>query len=154
MMNPKSLLIALFTLITINSCKTALNKNTETKNNSNSVTIPIDITNKIWKITVINSEAITGDATLFYLKLNSSTSSFESKAGCNQINGKFQLKDNYISFSNSMATKMYCFETMKLEDSFLSILEHPSKYVVVDSTRLILLKDDMVIAQFELVKRR
>lgn len=153
MMNPKSLVIPFFTILTISSCEPTLIKNTETKSISNSGgAISLDITNKTWKITLINSESITSNPTDFYLKLDSSTSSFESKAGCNQIIGKFQLKDNYISFSNSVSTKMYCFETMKLEDAFLSILSNTSKYVVIDSTKFILLKDDMVVAQFELEK--
>ena len=37
-------------------------------------------------------------------------------------------------------------------DAFLSILSNTSKYVVIDSTKFILLKDDMVVAQFELEK--
>ena len=152
MMNPKSLVIPFFTILTISSCEPTLIKNTETKSVSNLEAISLKITDKTWKITLINSESITSNPTDFYLKLNSSTSSFESKAGCNQIIGKFQLKDNYISFSNSVSTKMYCFETMKLEDAFLSILSNTSKYVVIDSTKFILLKDDMVVAQFELEK--
>lgn len=141
-----------FTILTISSCEPTLIKNTETKSVSNLEAISLKITDKTWKITLINSESITSNLTDFYLKLNSFTSSFDSKAGCNQIIGKFQLKDNYISFSNSASTKMYCFETMKLENAFLSILSNTSKYVVIDSTKFILLKDDRVVAQFELEK--
>jgi hypothetical protein len=41
---------------------------------------------------------------------------------------------------------------MKFEDAYLSILANTSKYVVIDSTKFILLQDDMVIAQFEIVQ--
>ena len=57
-----------------------------------------------------------------------------------------------ISFSKIGSTKMYCFDTMKYEDALLSVLSNSSKIVIVDSTKFILLNDDIVIAQFELVK--
>jgi heat shock protein HslJ len=152
MKNPKSLVIAFFTLLTITSCEPTLIKNTETKSGSISTTTATNITDVTWKITLINSDAITGSATDYYLKLNASNGTFESKAGCNQIFGSFLIKDNFISFSKIGSTKMYCFETMKFEDAYLSILANTSKYVVIDSTKFILLQDDMVIAQFEIVQ--
>jgi hypothetical protein len=41
---------------------------------------------------------------------------------------------------------------MKYEDALLSVLSNSSKIVIVDTTKFILLNDDIVIAQFELVK--
>jgi heat shock protein HslJ len=152
MMNPKSIVIAFFTLLTITSCEPSLIKSTETKSGSTSTKTSQEITDVTWKITLINSDAITGSVTDYYLKLNTSNGTFESKAGCNQIFGTFLIKDNFISFSKIASTKKYCFETMKLEEAYLSILANTSKYVVIDSTKFILLNDDIVIAQFEIVK--
>jgi heat shock protein HslJ len=152
MKNPKSLVIAFFTLLTITSCEPTLIKNTETKSGSISTTTATNITDVTWKITLINSDAITGSATDYYLKLNASNGTFESKAGCNQLFGEFQIKDNFISFSKIGSTKMYCGDTMAIENSFIAILSQTSKVVVIDSSKFILLTDDIVIAQFELVK--
>lgn len=152
MKNPKSLVIVCFALLTITSCEPSLIKSTETKNSSASPAILKEITDVTWKITLINSDVIPSSVSNYYLKLNASKGTFESKAGCNQLFGEFQLKDNFISFSKIGSTKMYCADTIAIENSFITILSKTSKVVVVDSSKFILLNDDMVIAQFELVK--
>ena len=139
--------IALFTSIVICSCDSSLIQSSNAKNVTEQ-----SITNKKWKITLLNSEKIQGDEKDFYIKLNSNSNQLEAKAGCNQIFGEFEIKDNMISFSKIGSTKMYCFDTMKYEDALLSALSNSSKIVIVDSTKFILLNDDIVIAQFELVK--
>lgn len=146
-MNLKILLIAPLTMTVLCSCEPTLIQSINTKNVTEQ-----SITDKTWKITLVNSETIQGDSKEFYIKLNSNSKQFESKAGCNQIFGQFQLEDNFISFSKIGSTKMYCSDTMKIENSFISILSQTSKVVVIDSSKFLLLRDDMVIAQFELVK--
>ena len=146
-MKLKILSIALFTSIVICSCDSSLIQSSNAKNVTEQ-----SITNKKWKITLLNSEKIQGDEKDFYIKLNSNSNQLEAKAGCNQIFGEFEIKDNMISFSKIGSTKMYCFDTMKYEDALLSALSNSSKIVIVDSTKFILLNDDIVIAQFELVK--
>lgn len=138
--------IALFTSIVFYSCDSSLIQSS----NANNV-IEQSITNKTWKITLLNTDLISGSHQDFYLKLNSK-GTFESKAGCNQINGKFQINDQFISFSKIVTTKMFCADTMGIENSFISILSQINKIVIIDSSKFILLTDDIVIAQFELVK--
>ena len=151
-MNPKSLFIALFTSAIILSCEPTLNKNTATSSTANLPKTDFSITNKTWKITLINSEVITGEVTNFYLRLNTSTNTFESKAGCNQITGEFKISNQLISFSKIVSTKMYCIDNMKIEEAFLSILSNPSKFKIIDSSKLVLFSDAIIIAQFELVE--
>ena len=93
--------IALFTSIVICSCDSSLIQSSNAKN-----VIEQSITNKKWKITLLNSEKIQGDEKDFYLKLNSNSNQLEAKAGCNQLFGEFQIKDNFISFSKIGSTKM------------------------------------------------
>jgi heat shock protein HslJ len=139
--------IALIASIIFSSCETKFIQNSNASNE-----IEQTITNKTWKITLLNSEKIQGDEKDFYLKLNSNSNQLEAKAGCNQLFGEFQLKDNFISFSKIGSTKMYCVETMAIENSFIAILSQTSKVAIIDSSKFILLTDDIVIAQFELVK--
>ena len=134
------------------SCKSSFINTTETKKAIVPTTIPFDITNKTWKITIVNFETIQGESSDYYLTLNKSTERFQSKVGCNQIIGEFKISDQLISFSKIASTKMYCMETMKTEEAFLSILSNPSKFAVIDSSRFVLISDDMVIAQFDLVQ--
>lgn len=139
--------IALFTSIVFYSCDSSLIQSS----NANNV-IEQSITNKKWKITLLNSEKIQGDEKDFYLKLNSNSNQLEAKAGCNQLFGEFQIKDNFISFSKIGSTKMYCGDTMAIENSFIAILSQTSKVVVIDSSKFILLSDDIVIPQGETVQ--
>lgn len=110
------------------------------------------ILDKTWKINLINLESIQGEAKDYFLKLNSTSKQFQAKAGCNSIFGEFELKDNFITFSKVGSTKMYCIDAMKKEDALLILLSHSSKVVLVDTTKFILISDDIVVAQFELVQ--
>jgi heat shock protein HslJ len=156
-MNLKSIFIALLTVTTLVSCEPTLVKNTETKNEMatktpENLSSTNGIADKIWKITLINTDVTTGEASDFYLKLNSNLGTFECKSGCNQINGDYKINNNSIEFSKTVTTKMYCFDTMKFENAFISIIAKPSDFVIIDPAKFILKKDDIVVAQFELVK--
>lgn len=142
----------LFLSIILTSCEPTLIQNGNTDASKTTLASTPSITDKTWKINLVNLEKIEGDSKDYFLKLDSSSKQFQAKAGCNQIFGEFEVKDNMISFSKIGSTKMYCFDTMKYEDALLSVLSNSSKIVIVDSTKFILLNDDIVIAQFELVK--
>ena len=142
----------LFLSIILTSCEPTLIQNGNADVSKTTQASTPSITDTTWKINLINLEKIEGDSKDYFLKLDSSSKQFQAKAGCNQIFGEFEIKDNMISFSKIGSTKMYCFDTMKYEDALLSVLSNSSKIVIVDSTKFILLNDDIVIAQFELVK--
>ena len=142
----------LFLSIILTSCEPTLIQNGNADVSKTTQASTPSITDTTWKINLVNLEKIEGDSKDYFLKLDSSSKQFQAKAGCNQIFGEFEIKDNMISFSKIGSTKMYCFDTMKYEDALLSVLSNSSKIVIVDSTKFILLNDDIVIAQFELVK--
>lgn len=142
----------LFLSIILTSCEPTLIQNGNADASKTTLASTPSITDKTWKINLVNLEKIEGNSKDYFLKLDSSSKQFQAKAGCNQIFGEFEIKDSMISFSKISSTKMYCFDTMKYEDALLSALSNSSKIVIVDSTKFILLNDDIVIAQFELVK--
>ena len=141
----------LFLSIILTSCEPTLIQNGNADASKTTQASTPSITDTTWKINLVNLEKIEGDSKDYFLKLDSTSKQFQAKAGCNQIFGEFEIKDNMISFSKIGSTKMYCFDTMKYEDALLSVLSNSSKIVIVDSTKFILLNDDIVIAQFELV---
>jgi heat shock protein HslJ len=114
--------------------------------------VPINITNLYWKIANLNNETIGNTTADFYLKLNSSTSRFESKAGCNQLVGEFQIKDNHITFSKISMTKMFCIDNAKTENDYINILNSVNNFVVLNNTTLILKKDTISKVKFMLVQ--
>ncbi len=42
--------------------------------------------------------------------------------GCNRFTGKYLLKDGEIKFEAMASTKMYCMDTMEIEDAFFKAL--------------------------------
>lgn len=151
-MTLKATPFAFFLIIILTSCEPVLIQNSKADTLIINSTSTSSITDKNWKINLINLEKIEGDSTDYFLTLDSSSKQFHAKAGCNQIFGEFEINDTMISFSKIGTTKMYCFETMKFEEALLSVLSNKSKIVIVDATKFILLNDDIVIAQFELAK--
>ena len=142
----------LFLSIILSSCEPTLIQNGNADASKTTLASTPSITDKTWKINLVNLEKIEGNSKDYFLKLDSSSKQFQAKAGCNQIFGEFEIKDSMISFSKISSTKMYCFDTIAIENSFIAILSQTSKVVVIDSSKFILLTDDIVIAQFELVK--
>ena len=68
MKNLKSLVIAFFALLTITSCEPSLIKSTETKSDlvSTTTTTSKEINDLTWKITLVNSDVITGSQQNFF----------------------------------------------------------------------------------------
>jgi heat shock protein HslJ len=114
--------------------------------------VPFKISNLNWKIVSLNNETISKDTADFYLNLNSSTSRFESKAGCNQLVGEFQINDNHITFSKISMTKMFCIDNAKTENDYIDILNSVNNFVVLNNTTLILKKDTISKVKFMLVQ--
>ncbi len=76
------------------------------------------------------------------LKLNLNDNSFSGNGGCNNISGKFIIKDNYIAIDkNIISTKMAC--PGSFEKSFLSALLKINKYTIN--------KDEVELGQGEIV---
>ncbi len=144
-MTQKPRLIFLLAAVIVTACHPS---SLQTIEKSEATTLP-EIITTTWKITLINSESIKGDSSNYYLKLDATSGRFESKAGCNQIIGEFKINNGFISFSKVASTKMYCLDTMQTEELYLSILATPSTYRMSNSSKLLFLKDGIVVAQFD-----
>ncbi len=147
-MTRKLLVILLLVAVTATACHPSYLKTIAKRE---ATTFP-EITTVTWKIAHINSESIKGDSSEYYLKLDTASGRFESKAGCNQIMGEFSISNGFISFSKVASTKMYCIDTMQIEELYLSILATPSSYRIMNSSKLLFLKEGIVVAQFDAVK--
>lgn len=69
-------------------------------------------------------------------------------AGCNQYFGSVTTNQSAIEFTGMGSTKMFCQETMNLEDKFLSALAK-SNVFRVEGNSLQLLQGDIVLLEFE-----
>lgn len=57
-----------------------------------------------------------------YLAVDSTGENVSGFGGCNRLGGQVKIAGDSISFPNLFATRMYCTETQKLENSFLDAL--------------------------------
>ena len=81
-----------------------------------------------------------------YININSAGKTFSGNSGCNSINGKFTITDNYFAFDkNIMSTKMACVDanSNRNEKTFLSALLKINRYTIN--------KDELELGQGEIV---
>ncbi len=71
-----------------------------------------------------------------YLSIDSTGENLSGYGGCNRIFGTMKVSNDSISFPGLAATRMYCEETQKLENSFLEAL---------NATRTYSLKNDELV---------
>lgn len=78
-----------------------------------------------WNIVEMNGEDLSFGEVLPYVSFNVAESRFSGNAGCNMLNGQFDLntKDGKISFGPVAATRMYC-PDMELETSLINAIEN------------------------------
>lgn len=69
-------------------------------------------------------------------------------AGCNQYFSSFTTNQSSIEFSNMGSTKMFCQETMKIEDKFFTEMNNSNAFRVTGN-KLQLLQGDRVLLEFE-----
>ena len=80
------------------------------------------------------------------LNINIKENTFSGNSGCNNISGKFTLKESYLGFDkNILSTKMACADPRanKDERSFLTTLLKINKYSII--------KDELELSQGEIV---
>ncbi len=84
------------------------------------------------------------------ITLNFSTASAKANgfAGCNQYFSSFTTRQSSIEFSDTGSTKMFCEQTMNLENKFLEALDKTNGFKL-DGNKLQLLQNDLVLLEFE-----
>ncbi len=116
--------------------------NTVKKDNTNGQNL-----NRVWMLVQFSSfdkEYLTQKGA--YLDLTQLQNA-SSKMGCNQMSFPYQIKnDTEISFSDGIATKMYC-EDMKLETEFSKSITSIKNYVV-DGHKLTLKAENGLMLSF------
>lgn len=82
------------------------------------------------------------------LKLDSVTKKASGFAGCNQYFSSYTTQKTSIIFSGIGSTKMFCDQTMGLENKFLEALGKSTDFKV-EGTSLKLLQGDLVLLEFQ-----
>ncbi|MDZ7650648.1 MAG: META domain-containing protein [Cytophagales bacterium] len=78
--------------------------------------------NTYWVLDEINESPIIINVTNKpFIELNAEAKSISGFGGCNQLSGGYQINSNKIKFA-TVATRMFCEETMEIEANFLRTL--------------------------------
>ncbi|MBX2965793.1 MAG: META domain-containing protein [Cyclobacteriaceae bacterium] len=113
---------------------------------TNCQTQNLSLTNVEWKLIMLNGtdySTLTKPVTLTL----SPDSNAAGHAGCNRYFSSYTQSGSALSFGNMGATKMYCIETMKVEDAFLKALGEVDGYLLTGN-KLQLLQGETVLLEF------
>ncbi len=73
----------------------------------------------------------------------------QGRGGCNHFFGAFSLDGEVLSFGNIASTKMYCYETMHVEDAFFKALSMITTVSVQGHTAEMRSEDGSTVLRFE-----
>ena len=91
-----------------------------------------------WQIDTMHRQSRLPGELLSGVYLNfTSDSTFNGKAGCNQVSGKYTLKGTSIRFGNIISTKMAC-DKLEQESALLQLLQNTVSAYTVDNKTLLL----------------
>jgi len=68
-----------------------------------------------------------------YLSFDETTNRVSGYAGCNRFSGNYTVDGNNIAFTNIIATRMYCKETMPAEQNLISALENANTFSIANN---------------------
>ncbi|MDF2191945.1 META domain-containing protein [Paraflavitalea sp. CAU 1676] len=106
------------------------------------------LTNTRWKLTALPAlpSGLPKLPKDVFLQLD--TGRIKGFGGCNNYFGGYTVQGDAISFKGIASTKMFCQETMVVEDKLFDALNNTTHYRIT-GTRLELLKDKDLLASFE-----
>lgn len=137
-------IIVLFFVLSFFACKNT-EKSVELKSNTAS------LINIRWVLKSIDNQPIVKEESRkeIYLFFSPEEDRFRGFAGCNNISGRYTLKENEIEFGNVLATKMLC-DNMASEQTFLKLINKKVTFQLSNNT-LTLQNENGLTAIFEAV---
>jgi heat shock protein HslJ len=109
------------------------------------------IEDRRWKLMELNGKKINGNGQTHYVIFHSQNSILEAKAGCNQLNNHYTIKNgSELSISQGISTLMAC-PNQEIEEEFTEMLTEADQFAV-DNDELILKKGTRSLAVFTLDK--
>ncbi len=109
------------------------------------------VENTRWELVELNGKPVSPPSGREepYIQLNSNEKTMQGFAGCNRINGNYQLDGNKLKFGNIASTKMACGEpVMSAERSFLNALKDTDSFKL-SGDKLELYGGGKLLARFE-----
>ena len=122
------------TIVSCNTTKKAESVTESTKPNSE-VVLHNEITDKYWKLIVLDGQPVTmveGQSREAFMTIKSNDKKVTGFGGCNNFFGDVKLEDgNRIKFSTMGSTMMAC-DGVTIERTFLEVLEQADNYTIAN----------------------
>jgi heat shock protein HslJ len=101
-----------------------------------------------WTLLRMNGKQVSGLKKPITLKITSATKRVNGYAGCNQYFSSYSTEGSTLTFTAPGRTKMFCQETMQLEEGFLAALSSIRTFKI-EGNKLQLFEGDIVLLEFE-----
>ena len=106
------------------------------------------LTDGEWVLKSMKGEPISGLKKPITLTIVTETKRVSGYAGCNQFFSSYTIAGSAITFTLPGRTKMFCKETMNMEDQFLEVLNRVRAFKF-DGSKLQFTEGDTVLLEFE-----
>jgi heat shock protein HslJ len=100
-----------------------------------------------WKLAAIGIAAIAADQGNREIYIHLDSGKIHGFAGCNQVSGRYEVKEDSLKFGPLMSTKMFC-PQMKTETAFLKALESTAKWKLKEQELELLGTGGELLARF------
>ena len=113
----------------------------------------VDLLNTYWKLNLIDDSPVQaiGEGREPHLRFSPDESVVSGHAGCNRFSGGFELNGDEIRLGPLAATRMYCEDTMAVEDAYLQALERVAGFRIFGPVLSLLDDQGQLVLQFESV---
>ncbi|HEY3429245.1 MAG TPA: META domain-containing protein [Cyclobacteriaceae bacterium] len=101
-----------------------------------------------WKLVKLENTDVSSLNPPVTLLLDEQQKKISGFAGCNRFFGSYQTENSSITFSGMGSTKMFCQDTMKVEDDYFKALGTVQSYRR-EGDKLFLLAGDRVVMEFK-----
>jgi heat shock protein HslJ len=105
------------------------------------------ITQRAWKLSTLYDVDFTSLQKPVTLTLNANQK-ISGFGGCNSYFGSYEMNGSEIRFTGIGSTKMFCQETMDVENNFFKALQEVQSFKVEDGKLLLMATDKRVVATF------
>lgn len=100
-----------------------------------------------WKLIRMNETDYTGLEQPITLFINQNDNKVSGFGGCNRYFGTLKLNENSFKLSEIGSTKMYCTETMPVEDAYFKLL-HQVDHFEINENQLLLSSQGVIVLVF------
>jgi heat shock protein HslJ len=107
----------------------------------------VSITHVEWKLIKMGDVDLSALDQPVTLTLDETNNKVSGYAGCNRFFGTYQSKDANISFTGMGSTKMFCQDSMAVEDAYFKALDKVQSFKT-SGDKLYFLVDGSVVLEF------